>query len=220
MPQSPDSSTAEDSAPTAPGETPSGDASPAVGLDAGEQAQDQDTTWFSVLKKPQFNVAMLLILALGMVPVGAGLAHLADPTLSWPTYMMQAIGTGWTGPLLVLLLLTLAKVIFTVRGRVLDRRLMHASSMIISLVASRTAHYEEVGVPEPAKAAAFDAAAFITEKVTSAQGGQWVGEALKWYVANVADAMPAPPARLRRKYDLFAASLARSNNAPSGDADD
>lgn len=220
MSQPPDPSTAENPAPTAPGEAPGGDASPAVGPDSGDEARDRDSTWFSVLMKAQFSIAVLLVLALGMVPFGAWLAYLADPTLSWPMYMMQAIGTGWAGPLLVFLLLTSIKVIFTVRGRVLDRRLIHASSMMVSLVASRAAHYQEVGVPEPAKAAALDAAALITERIGTAQHGQWIGDALKWYMDNVAEAMPAPPARLLRKYELLAPHLGRSKKAPSGHADE
>jgi hypothetical protein len=94
----------------------------------------------SVLLQPQLNAVTLLILAVALVPVFALLAHLTDPLLTWQQYVMMGIGTGWSGPLVVLVMLSLTKLILAVREKALYRRMLHSSSLLISVVASRAVY--------------------------------------------------------------------------------
>lgn len=125
----------------------------------------------------------------------ATLAYLLIPGPSWWRFYLDSVGTGWMSPVLVLVVVVIAKIHNEIREQRRLRREAAGTTVALGVFATRIRYYADTGAGDPHAAAAIDVAHYLAGRVPRDTARSWEQEATAWYADTpAAQHLPPPPA--------------------------
>lgn len=182
-----------------PGTAPGTAAQPASGLGPDCVCCDPTgklkfRTFRERMSEPRFSAVLILLFALGGPLFIGGLTWLLNPTMPWPTLVMEAVDTGWVSPMLILVVFTVILAAIEVRRIRQARYVLRGTSMLIGVAAVRARYYIDQGHAQAADMALHDMVNYLRRRAPRETRRQWEDEVFAWYDTHpVARELPRPP---------------------------